>query len=79
MQEVLSNISSLSVTLLLLANFAVILNAQEGYKKLILLYGGIVAAFLVGIGIFYGFYGLGLVSRSRESRGWRRPHFSAAG
>ncbi len=58
---VLDTISSLAVPLFLLANFAVILNAQGGYKRLIIQYGAIVAVIFVAFLLIYFRYYMGLM------------------
>lgn len=59
---VLSIFKDLATPLLLIANFAVILSAREGYKKLLIrfgaLSGGVLAAFL----LFFEHYAVGLFS-----------------
>ncbi|MGX8703986.1 MAG: hypothetical protein ACSW8H_06005, partial [bacterium] len=61
-QDVLSFIASQSVTLLLLANFAIILNARGRYRILFALYGGVCVILFLLVALFFEYYGLGIVS-----------------
>lgn len=61
--EVMSLFSAMPLPLFLIANFAIILQKEKGYKKLLLTYGAILLAIYVGFLIVYYHYIVGIISK----------------
>ena len=68
--DALSMFSALPLPLFLIANFAVILQKKNQYKKLIITYGGILLAIYVGVIVVYYHYVISLIAKFSEIGFW---------
>ena len=68
--NVLSMFSALPLPLFLIANFAVILQKKNQYKKLIITYGGILLAIYVGVIVVYYHYIISLIAKFNQVGFW---------
>ena len=64
LSAILSVFKDLATPMLLIANFAVILSAREGYKKLLIRFGALSAGVILVFILFFERYAVGLMSLS---------------